>query len=436
LPPGEPAGRVDPKRPPEKRPLPGDRVDTFSVMILDMPDRPTNRAANRPPSAAAGLADSPAAAVVRPFDEAPTPTAMPSVAVMRRAFAEKDPGFDGLFVVAVKTTGVFCRPVCRAKPPKPENVEFFPTPAAAARKGYRPCKLCRPTDSPAAPPPAVARLVRLAAESGPARVTSADLTEAGVDPTTARRLFRQHLGMTFAAYKRVRRLAAAVGEAKAGRGAVTAQVAAGFESASGFRAAARRATGAASASDLADAVVLTSARVPTPLGPMLAVVADASPASAAGLVVCDFEDRVGLAAAVERARVRLGTPRRPAMVVPGEHPLLAQVGAELANYFAGRRRAFDVPLAVGGTAFQRRAWEYLRQIPYGQTRAYSRQATDLGTPAAVRAVGRANGANYLSILIPCHRVVAADGSLVGYGGGLARKRWLIDHERRVAARGT
>ena len=151
------------------------------------------------------------------------------------------------------------------------------------------------------------------------------------------------------------------------------------------------------------------------------------------MIVCDFDDRVGMATAVERTRVRFGTAGRPALIVPGEHPLLTQLATELDKYFAGRRRAFDVPLVARGTAFQQRAWGYLRSIPYGQTRAYSRQAADLGSPAAVRAVGRANGSNFLSVLIPCHRVVAADGALVGYGGGLARKRWLLDHERRVAA---
>ncbi|MDB5294166.1 MAG: ada [Phycisphaerales bacterium] len=379
---------------------------------------PTRKEGPRPPP--------PTSAATVPPDQ---PAVMPSVPVMRRAFAEKDPSFDGLFVVAVRTTGVFCRPVCRARPPRPENVEFFPTPAAAARQGYRPCKLCRPADvaAAAAPSPAVELLVRLIQSCAPDRVTSDDLATAGVDPSTARRQFRRHFGMTFAAYQRARRLADAVGEARAGGGAVAAQMAAGFESASGFRAAARRAVGAVSAADLRSATVLASARILTPVGPMLAIVGEA------GVAVCDFEDRAGLAAAVDRARVRLAPSGRPAMIVRGDHPLLSRVAAELAEYFAGRRRAFDVPLAVGGTDFQRRAWDYLRGIPYGQTRSYGRQAADVGSPKAVRAVGRANGSNFVSILIPCHRVVAGDGTLAGYGGGLARKRWLLDHERRVAA---
>ena len=354
------------------------------------------------------------------------PPAMPSVPAMRRAFAAKDPAFDGLFVVAVRTTGIFCRPTCRAKPPRPQNVEFYPTPDAAARQGYRACKLCRPTDAAGATPPLVDRLVRLVDDRAPDRVTSDDLSAEGIDPSTARRQFARHMGVTFAAYQRARRLAAAADLVRTGgAGAIEAQVEAGFESGSGFRAAVRRAFGTAAA-DLASAVVLASARLPTPIGPMLAVAGDA------GVAVCDFEDRAGTTEAIERARARRGHPGRPAAVVPGDHPLLARLAAELAEYFAGRRQSFGVPLAVGGTPFQQRAWAYLRQIPFGQTRAYGQQAAAINSPLAIRAVGRANGSNFCSILIPCHRVVAADGALTGYGGGMARKRWLLDHERRVA----
>ena len=354
------------------------------------------------------------------------PPAMPSVPAMRRAFAAKDPAFDGLFVVAVRTTGIFCRPTCRAKPPKPENLEFYPTPDAAVRQGYRACKLCRPADAAGAAPPLVARLVRLVDHRAPGRVTADDLSAEGIDPSTARRQFARHMGMTFAAYQRARRLAAAADLVRSGdAGVVDAQIGAGFESGSGFRDAVRRAFGT-TVSGLASAVVLASARIPTPVGVMLAVAGDA------GVAVCDFEDRTGTAEAVERARIRLGSRGCPAAVVPGDHPLLAQVAVELAEYFAGRRQRFDVPLAVGGTSFQRRSWAYLQQIPFGQTRSYGRQAADIGSPAAVRAVGRANGSNFCSILIPCHRVIAADGALTGYGGGMARKRWLLDHERRAA----
>ena len=111
---------------------------------------------------------------------------------------------------------------------------------------------------------------------------------------------------------------------------------------------------------------------------------------------------------------------------------LAAAVAQLGEYFAGTRTVFDMPLAPQGTPFQRRVWELLLQIPYGQTTSYGALARELGQPEASRAVGLANGRNPIAIVIPCHRVVGSDGSLTGYGGGLDRKRWLLDLERSVS----
>ena len=105
---------------------------------------------------------------------------------------------------------------------------------------------------------------------------------------------------------------------------------------------------------------------------------------------------------------------------------------QLAEYFTGTRRSFDLPLAAAGTVFQQLAWAALQQIPYGETRSYQQQATALGRPAAVRAVGTANGRNPISIIVPCHRVIGANGSLTGYGGGLGAKVWLLAHEAKHA----
>lgn len=116
---------------------------------------------------------------------------------------------------------------------------------------------------------------------------------------------------------------------------------------------------------------------------------------------------------------------------PGDSPLLDAAGEQLAEYFAGRRQAFALPLQPEGSAFQQACWRVLERIPFGQTRSYAQQAQALGRPRALRAVGAANAANPLAILIPCHRVIGADGRLTGYGGGLSAKQWLIEHERRV-----
>jgi AraC family transcriptional regulator of adaptative response/methylated-DNA-[protein]-cysteine methyltransferase len=117
-------------------------------------------------------------------------------------------------------------------------------------------------------------------------------------------------------------------------------------------------------------------------------------------------------------------------IVPGEHPHLMAVRQQLADYFSGKNLDFDIPLAPVGSAFQLRAWKILQSIPVGETRSYSWMAKRLGDENARRAVGRANGTNMICIIIPCHRVIRADGTLCGYGGGLWRKKWLLDHERR------
>ncbi len=127
-----------------------------------------------------------------------------------------------------------------------------------------------------------------------------------------------------------------------------------------------------------------------------------------------------------------GAPPTAARAGAG-HPVLARARAQLAEYFAGDRTAFDLPLRARGTAFQERVWTALAEIPYGETRSYATLARDIGRPAAMRATGAATGRNPLSIVVPCHRVVGSDGSLTGYAGGTARKEWLLRHERAVFA---
>lgn len=115
---------------------------------------------------------------------------------------------------------------------------------------------------------------------------------------------------------------------------------------------------------------------------------------------------------------------------------LAPVAAQLAAYFAGERTDFELPLSPHGTVFQQKVWTALRGIPYGRTTSYGELATEIGQPTASRAVGLANGRNPLAVIVPCHRVIGANGSLTGFGGGLDRKRWLLEHERAVLAERT
>ena len=159
----------------------------------------------------------------------------------------------------------------------------------------------------------------------------------------------------------------------------------------------------------------------TPLGPMLAIADDD------GIVMLEFVDDGDLESAIVRLKRNLGA----CSVAPSEHRHLAALKKQLAEYFKGARQEFTVPLNPHGTDFELSVWSYLRKIPYGETRSYGQQARAIGKPAASRAVGAANGRNDIGILIPCHRVIGASGSLVGYGGGLERKKWLLNHEREV-----
>ena len=172
-------------------------------------------------------------------------------------------------------------------------------------------------------------------------------------------------------------------------------------------------------------LALNSHLIPTPLGDMLAI------AGEDGIVFLDFQTRENFDGEVQRLKARLALQGQTATIVAASHPHLESLRAELAEYFAADRRHFTVPVAPHGTNFELRAWRFLQTIPYGQTRSYGQQAGALGAPNAARAVGRANGANFIGILIPCHRVIGAGGSLTGYGGGIDRKRWLLDHERKV-----
>lgn len=206
---------------------------------------------------------------------------------MAHAFYAADPDWDGRFVAAVRTTGIFCRPGCRVRKPLPQNVSYLADAAAARAAGYRACLRCHP--------------------------------EAGSTVRTQ--------------------------------------------------------------------------RLDTPVGSLLVGATDSA------VVLCDFAER----------------------------PIM---GAQLGEYFAGERRAFDLPIDAPGSAFQERVWDELKAIPYGATISYRELAARVGVPAASRAVGRANGSNRLAVIIPCHRVIAAGGGLGGYGGGLAAKRLLLDLEAR------
>ncbi|HKP10756.1 MAG TPA: trifunctional transcriptional activator/DNA repair protein Ada/methylated-DNA--[protein]-cysteine S-methyltransferase [Blastocatellia bacterium] len=344
---------------------------------------------------------------------------LPSPQTMYRALRSRDARFEGIFFVGVKTTGVFCRSVCAAKTPKAENVEYFGSPQEAMLAGYRPCLRCRPLDKEKRRPELVRRLCEAVEQAPAGKLSDSDLRGFGIDPSTARRQFRRHFGMTFHAYHRARRMGLALREVRGGGAVISAQVNNGFESASGFWEAFKRVFG--EPPSRAGQVDCLQARwIESPLGAMLAL------ADQDGLHLLEFVDRRGLESEITGIRARIKRP-----IVPGNNAHLDRISRELEEYFAGRAASFTVPLVVGGSAFERGVWEMLQTIEPGRTWSYAQLAERIGNPRAVRAVGRANGRNCLAIVIPCHRVIRADGNLCGYGGGLWRKKWLLEHERRM-----
>ena len=192
---------------------------------------------------------------------------------------------------------------------------------------------------------------------------------------------------------------------------------AGYESDSGFREAFARIFGE-TPGRAREKALLTATWIDTPLGPMVAV------ASGDRLEMLEFVDRRALEAELNAMRRKVGS-----VVVPGDNPVLQRTRQQLGEYFAGTRTMFDIPLKMRGSEFQLNAWNALCEIPYGETRSYSDMARRVGSPGAVRAIGRVNGQNQIAIVVPCHRVIRTDGSLCGYGGGKWRKQWLLDHER-------
>jgi AraC family transcriptional regulator of adaptative response/methylated-DNA-[protein]-cysteine methyltransferase len=343
---------------------------------------------------------------------------------MYRALVRHDGNYEGIFFVGVTSTGIFCRPTCRVRTPKRENVEFFASAPDALHAGFRPCRRCRPLDHGHKPPEVVEKLLTAVEEDPSARLRDADLERRGIDPSTARRAFMRYCGMTFHAYHRARRMGLALTGVRKGTSMLDLQLDHGFESPSGFRTAFKGLLGTAP-SRSGEVDCLYARWLETPLGPMLALADDR------GLALLEFVDRRGLERELKTLQRKLKRP-----ILPGDNPHLDQIERELNAYFSGRSLAFETPTVLAGSPFQRAVWNALAEIPPGATRSYAEIAAAVGEPRAVRAVGRANGDNKLCIIVPCHRVIGADGTLTGYGGGLWRKQWLLDHERtHTRARG-
>lgn len=333
------------------------------------------------------------------------------------ALVKRDSSFVGRFYVGVKTTSIFCIATCRARKPKFENTEFYTEYKDALDHGYRPCKICKPTKNANEAPDQVVMAISLVEANLKEKITDWKLKQNGISPEIVRRWFKTNYGMTFHAYQRMHRINQAFLELRSGKRTSEVAYNSGFESLSGFGYTFKKMTGKSPKEQLEKPILIN--RITTPLGPMFVCATDE------GICMLEFVDRRMLESEFQDLQKRLKT-----RIVIGQNEHTKQLATELGEYFSGKRKVFTVPLDWQGTEFQKQVWNILCEVKFGTRVSYKEQAIKLDKSTAVRAVASANGYNKISIVVPCHRIVGSDGSLTGYGGGLERKAWLLEHEEK------
>jgi AraC family transcriptional regulator of adaptative response/methylated-DNA-[protein]-cysteine methyltransferase len=334
-----------------------------------------------------------------------------STAERWRAVLAKDRRFDGAFVYAVRSTGIYCRPSCPSRRPRRGQVTFFPIPEAAEREGYRACRRCRPTEVNGTDP--VVALVREAC-----RAISEGRAPAG-DRRRLSRAFKRVLGISPKQYADAQRIAHFKRELKRRTHVSPALYEAGYSSSSRVyeRTDAQLGMTPAKYARGGAGIGIAYATVPTSLGRLLVAATERG--------VC----RVALGDDARALEADLLAEFPEARVVRDKSGKLQGWVMSILAYLDGREPDVQLPLDIRATAFQRRVWQELQRIPFGETRTYSEVARRIGHPTAARAVARACATNPAALVIPCHRVVRGDGELGGYRWGVARKRRLLEGEQ-------
>ena len=335
------------------------------------------------------------------------------------ALLNRDSKYVGVFYVGVKTTSVFCIATCRARKPKKVNVEFYKTYSDALKNGFRPCKICCPTENSNETPKQVEKAIQLVKDNPKEKISDAKLRENSISPDLARRWFKKNYGITFHAYQRMYRINNAYKELKDGKKTTQTAFDTGFESLSGFGYTYKKIIGKSPSKSTSKNIILIN-RLTTPLGPMFVCASDQ------GVCLLEFTDRKMLETEFKDLQQKFN-----AEILIGENEHIKQLKKELKEYFDGQRKEFQVSIDTPGTDFQKAIWKALKEIPFGTTSTYEQQAKKLNKPKAIRAVGRANGLNKISIILPCHRIIGKNGDLMGYGGGIERKKWLIEFEKKA-----
>lgn len=340
------------------------------------------------------------------------------------ALRRRDPAADGHFVYAVRSTGVYCRPSCAARPARPENVAFYATNAEAKKAGFRPCKRCRPdgpsqNDRRAEAVACACRLIEEAEEAPPLEELA---TAAGMSPHHFHRIFKQVTGVTPRAYVQANRAARVAGALQQAGSVTEAIYEAGYGSSGRFYETAGARLGMTPTSYRKGGVGETI-RFAVGVCSLGSILVAATERGVCAILLGDDPDLL----------LRDLQDRFPKAELIGGDAAFEATVAQVVGFVEAPGTGLDLPLDIGGTAFQQRVWQALRAIPAGRTTSYAEVAGAIGEPAAVRAVARACGANPIAVAIPCHRVVRSDGGLSGYRWGVERKRDLLDRERKEAA---
>lgn len=337
-----------------------------------------------------------------------------------RAVRSRDRARDGQFVLAVKTTGIYCRPSCPAKQPRRENVVFFDDANAAERAGFRACRRCRPRSELAPREEMVARATAWLDEHLEDRVTLARLGDAiGISPGHLQRTFTLVTGVSPRQYVAARRLEGAKSRLRSGADVTTAIHGSGYGSSSRFYEQARSTLGMSPASYKrgGEGAEIRYAIAGSAFGRVLVA------ATARGVCAVSLGDRD------DALREALVAEYPRATIARDDVAMREQLEAVL-THLSDRSSLATLTIDVRATTFQRQVWEALRAIPTGERRSYGQVATAIGNPGATRAVASACAANPVALVIPCHRVVRGDGSHGGYRWGAARKGSLLAAERR------
>ncbi|TMC67368.1 MAG: methylated-DNA--[protein]-cysteine S-methyltransferase [Chloroflexi bacterium] len=330
-----------------------------------------------------------------------------------QAVMARDRRFDGAFVYAVRSTGIYCRPSCASRRPRRTQVTFFPIPEAAEREGFRACRRCHPADANGRDP--LGALVREAC-----RAIDAGATPPG-DSRKVARAFKRILGITPRAYAEARRVARFKQELKRRKQVSPALYEAGYGSTSRVYERTHEQLGMTPATYArgGTGVEVVFVTVPSALGRLLVAATDRG--------VC----RVMLGDDAAKLEADLRAEFDAAHVREEKGGKLEGYVAAILSYLEGTEPHLDLPLDIRATAFQRRVWQELRHIPFGETRTYAEVAKAIGQPQATRAVARACATNPAALVIPCHRVVRADGKVDGYRWGLERKKTLLEMEKNA-----